>query len=175
MPKLSKEKEQAIKELLRMQGCSDKMAARILRAAQAETAQEGAAATRAMQRQLLEQLKEQKKRGIRFSRADILEFLGRDDDELPSEFELLVDEPKPKQKRSRAPQSRAPLPPVVGEIVIPGQTTVGELAALLGQTKFQMLADLLKLNVDLNTNQTPDFETITRLVRMYGYIAKRPA
>lgn len=173
MPKLSKEKEQAIKELLRFQGCSDKMAARILRAAQAETAQEGAAATKAMQQQLLVELKEQKKRGIRFSRADILEALGRDDDELPSEFELLVDEPEPKQKRNPPPRYRAPLPPVVGEMIIPEQTTVSELAALLHQTKFQIHADLLGLGVSLDSNQTPDYKTITRVARIHGYIAKR--
>lgn len=175
MPKLTKEKQQAIKELLRFQGCSDKMAARILQAAQAETRQEGMAATRAMQKQLLEELKEQKKRGIRFSRADILEALGRDDDELPSEFELLVDELEPKQKRRPAPGEPPPLPPVVGEMVIPEQTTVGELAALLDQTKFQIHVDLLRLGVSLDSNQTPDYEIITRVARIHGYIAKRAA
>ena len=176
MPKLSKAKQQAIRELLRFQGASDKMADVILRAAQAETAQEGASANRAMQQQLLEHLKEQKKQGIKFGRADILEFLGREfDDELPSEFEQLVDEPKPKQKRSPAPKYRRPLPPIVGELVIPEQTTVGELAALLDQTKFQIHADLLGLGVSLNSKQTPEYEIITKVARLHGFIAKRTA
>jgi hypothetical protein len=176
MPKLSKEKEQAIRELLRFQGASDKMADTILQAAQAETEQEGASATKAMHQQLLEELREQKRKGIKFGRADILEFLGQDEDVLPPEFEQLVDEPRGKQKGSPGrPRFRAPLPPVIREIVIPEQTTVAELAALLEQTKFQILADLLMLNVDLDTNQTPDYKTIAKVARMHGYIAKRPA
>lgn len=173
MPKLSKEKEEVLRELLRFQGCSDKMADKILRATQAETREEGESANKAMQQQLLEELREQKKKGTKFGRADILEALGRDDDELSPEFEELVDEPRAKRRRSREARPGPRLPPVVGEMVIPEQTTVAELAKLLGETKFQILADLLELNVDLNTNQTPDYKTITKVARMHGYVAKR--
>jgi hypothetical protein len=66
-------------------------------------------------------------------------------------------------------------PQIVGEVVIPEETTVEGLAALLHQTKFQIVADLMKLKVYLTIYQTPDYETIAKVARMYGYIAKRAA
>jgi len=61
------------------------------------------------------------------------------------------------------------------EIVIPEETTVGELASLLHQTRFRIVADLMKLNVFLTIDQTPDYETICKIAQKYGYIAKRAA
>src|SRR6266481_3777332 len=49
---------------------------------------------------------------------------------------------KPKQQ---TPQQPAPLPKIVGEIVITEQTSVSQLAALLGQKPFQIVADVMEL------------------------------
>ena len=90
MKKLSKEDEAAIREVLRLQGLSDKSADKMLRHIQAASEVEAASTAKDMRQDLLERLREQKKQGIKFDRADILEFLGQDDDELPPEFEELL-------------------------------------------------------------------------------------
>jgi hypothetical protein len=90
MPKLSKDDEAAIREVLLLQGFSDKTAHKILRHVQAASEVEAAATDKEMCQDLLERLREQKKQGVKFCRADILEFLGQDDDELPPEFEELL-------------------------------------------------------------------------------------
>ena len=73
-----------------MQGFSDKSADKVLRHIQAGSEAEATSTAKEMRQDLLERLREQKKRGIRFGRADILEFLGQDEDELPPEFEELL-------------------------------------------------------------------------------------
>ena len=72
-------------------------------------------------------------------------------------------------------KSQIPSPSVISEIVIPEQTTVEDLAVLLHQSKFQIVADLMKLKVFLTVYQTPDYETITKVARMHGYVAKQAA
>lgn len=79
------------------------------------------------------------------------------------------------QPRQPSPQSDVSPPPVVGEIVIPEQTNVEDLATLLHQKKFQIVADLMRLGVFLTVYQIPDYEVITKIARLYGYIAKRAA
>jgi hypothetical protein len=79
------------------------------------------------------------------------------------------------QPKQPSPQSDASLPSVVGEIVIPEQTTVEDLATFLHQKKFQIVTDLMKLGVFLTIYQIPDYEIITEVARMHGYIAKRVA
>jgi hypothetical protein len=76
MPKLSKNKKKVIEGLLREMGSSKSMADSILQCAQAETEQEGVSATKELHRVLLEDLRQQKKQGIRFNEADLQEFLG---------------------------------------------------------------------------------------------------
>jgi hypothetical protein len=90
MPKFSKEHEEALKEVMRMQGFGDKSADKVLQHIQAGSGAETTSTAKEMRQDLLERLREQKRRGVRFGRADILEFLGQDEDELPPEFEELL-------------------------------------------------------------------------------------
>lgn len=83
-------------------GCSETMANSVLRSAQAETEQEGAIATRDLHRVLLENLRQQKKQGIRFGEADLQEFLGQD--EIPPKFQELL-------KNDESPPKLEPLEP----------------------------------------------------------------
>ncbi len=69
----------------------------------------------------------------------------------------------------------APLPPVKGEIIIPAPTSVSQLAALLGQKPFRIIADLMQLGVFANVHQLLGFETVSRIARQYGFIAKKAA
>jgi hypothetical protein len=69
----------------------------------------------------------------------------------------------------------APLPPIVGELVIPEQTSVSDLARLLSQKPFQIVADLMQFGIFATFKQTLDFQTISSVARKYGFIAKRAA
>src|SRR5215472_9206323 len=73
------------------------------------------------------------------------------------------------------PQLPPLLPPVVGGIVIPEQTTVSQLAALLGQKPFQIITDILELGVFPLVNQVLGFKIISNVARKYGYLAIKPA
>jgi len=50
---------------------------------------------------------------------------------------------------------------------------VKELAALLGQKPFQIVADLIELKVMANVNQRITFEFAARVAQKYGFVAKR--
>jgi len=71
--------------------------------------------------------------------------------------------------------AKSDLPPVIGEIVIPQPTLVGELAGLLKQKPFQIVADLMQFGVFANVNQALDFDIISSVARKYGFIEKRAA
>jgi hypothetical protein len=88
MPRFSKNKKKVIGGLLEEMGCSESMTDAILRGAQAETEKEAASATTEIHRQLLQDLKRQHEQGVRFSEADLQEFLGQDD--VPTEFQELL-------------------------------------------------------------------------------------
>ena len=103
---------------------------------------------------------------------------------LPEGCKDLNDVLKRKQKRShyllpKLPKQLAQLPkgfpPVKGEIIIPAQTTVSHLAALLSQKPFLIIADLMQMGVFANVWQLLGFETISRVARKYGFIAKKAA
>lgn len=68
-----------------------------------------------------------------------------------------------------------PLPPVKGEIIVPDQTSVSQLAALLGRKPFMIVADLIEMGVYASVWQLLDFETISRVARKYGFVAKNAA
>jgi hypothetical protein len=68
-------------------------------------------------------------------------------------------------------QSPAPLPPIIGEIVITDQTPASKLAALLGQKLFQIIADVMELGVFATATQPLSFEIISRVARKYGFMA----
>lgn len=64
------------------------MISAVLRSVEAETDEEGTAATKELHQQLLEDLKQQHKEGVQFGKADLQEFLGQD--EIPPEFKPLL-------------------------------------------------------------------------------------
>ena len=78
-------------------------------------------------------------------------------------------------KLKHNPQTPVPLPPVTAQLVIPDQTTVSQLAALLGQKPFNIVADVMQLGVFAFVDQVLDFETISNVARKYGYLAIKPA
>ena len=91
---------------------------------------------------------------------------------LPNQFAQL---PKGYGTMIKPRKQPAPLLPVKGEIIIPAQTTVSHLAALLSQKPFMIVADLMQMGVFANAWQLLGFETISRVARKYGFIAKKAA
>jgi len=91
---------------------------------------------------------------------------------LPNQFAQL---PKGCGLLIRPRKQPAPLPPVEGEIIIPDQTTVSQLAALLSQKPFLIVADLMQMGVFANVWQLLGFETISRIARKYGFVVKKAA
>jgi hypothetical protein len=69
------------------------------------------------------------------------------------------------EQQKPKPLARRPLPPVVGELVIPVHTTVLQLAALLKQKPFQIIADLMEIGVFANVTHELDFDTIATITR----------
>jgi Translation initiation factor IF-2, N-terminal region len=82
---------------------------------------------------------------------------------------------EPKHPSLQHHVSPPPLPPVIGELVIPESASVLHLARLLSQKPFQIVADLMQLGVFATVKQTLDFEVISSVARKYGFIAKRAA
>jgi Translation initiation factor IF-2, N-terminal region len=79
----------------------------------------------------------------------------------------------PKYKAMPTPQPLAPLPPITGEMTVPAQMTVSELAAALSQNPFRIIADLMGLNIFVTLEHQLDFDLISRVARKYGFTAKR--
>ena len=67
---------------------------------------------------------------------------------------------------------RPPPPPIVGEVIIPANTNVSELASILKQKPFQIIVDLMEIGVFANVNHELDFKTIAKITRKHGYTAK---
>ena len=82
---------------------------------------------------------------------------------------------KPKLYLKPTPASPAPPPPTKGELLISDQTPVRELAALLKQNPFKIIADLMQLGVFANVNQCLDFQVVSQVAVRYGYVAKKSA
>ena len=66
-------------------------------------------------------------------------------------------------------------PPMKGDLLVRDHATVRELAVLLGQKPFKIIADLMELGVFANVNQPLGFEVISQVASKYGYVAKRSA
>jgi len=71
--------------------------------------------------------------------------------------------------------STKPLPPIAGEVTVAERMTIRELAALLKQKPFQIIAELIELKILAKMDQELSFDLIAQLVRRYGYTAKREA
>jgi len=85
---------------------------------------------------------------------------------------IAVSKFKPQVWKTNWIAAATPLPPIVGELVIPDRSSVAQLAALLGQKPFQIIADLLGLGVFAGLHQPLDFDIISRVARKYGFVAK---
>ncbi len=70
-------------------------------------------------------------------------------------------------------QDSTALPPITSEIAVPEKTTPLDLASLLEQKPFQIIADLMQLKIMATINQPLDFEIISFVAREHGFIAKR--
>jgi translation initiation factor IF-2 len=77
--------------------------------------------------------------------------------------------------RTRKPPAPRPLPPIVGEVIIPAHTTVLQLASILNQKPFQIIADLIEIGVLASVNQELDFDAVAKITRRHGYTAKNAA
>ena len=82
---------------------------------------------------------------------------------------LKFDPAKPISKPSTS------LPPIVGQIVIPPETSVSQLAALLGQKPFQIVADVLELGFFVAFKDPLSFEIISSVARKHGFLAIKAA
>ena len=60
-----------------------------------------------------------------------------------------------------------------GELLVPEHITVGELASLVKQRPFKVIADLMQLGFFATVNQSVGFEAVSKIARKYGYAAKR--
>src|SRR6266850_3616557 len=79
---------------------------------------------------------------------------------LPKQFGQL---PKGFGTMIKPREQPAPLPPVKGEIVVPAETTVSKLAALLCQKPLLIVADLMQMGVFASGWQLLGFEAISRV------------
>jgi translation initiation factor IF-2 len=82
-------------------------------------------------------------------------------------------QPQHKKFKPTHPLLKHPVPPVVGELVIPAPASVSELAKLLGQKPFKIIADVMELGFFVSAKQSLSFEIVSSVARKYGFIAKR--
>ena len=67
-----------------------------------------------------------------------------------------------------------PVPPLIGEITVPVPVTAKELARLLHQKPFQIVADLMQLGVFTVNGMLPP-DVVPKVARRYGYTVMRQA
>jgi hypothetical protein len=90
---------------------------------------------------------------------------------LPEGCKDLIDVPKySKKAKLRLP---GPLPPITGEMVVGGRMSIRQLATILKQTPYQIVADLIGLGVFLKIDDRVEFGLITKVLRKYGFAAKK--
>ena len=69
---------------------------------------------------------------------------------------------------------KSPVPvKFLGEIVVPERMTVREVAVVLKQKPFVIIADLMKLGTFAAIDQQIPFSLIVQLAQNYGYIARK--
>ncbi len=97
---------------------------------------------------------------------------------LPEGCKDLIDVSKSKAQHKPMPTKPSPptpLPPITGEMIVSAQMTVSELATARTQKPFKIIADLMELGIFVTVKHQLDFNTITRVVRKYGFTAKKAA
>ena len=73
------------------------------------------------------------------------------------------------------PKPSAALPPITGQIVVPAESTVAQLAAILGLKPFQIVADVMELGIFVTAQDPLSFEIISSVARKHGFFAIRAA
>lgn len=76
---------------------------------------------------------------------------------------------KPDKLKQPSPQS------LTHEITVPAQITVSELAILLGQKPFKIIADLMEFGVFANVMDPLDFEVVSKIAMKYGFTVSKSA
>ena len=61
------------------------------------------------------------------------------------------------------------------EVTISDKISILELSLISGQQPFKVIADLLQLGDFVSMKDEVDFETAARLLKKYGFLAKRPS
>jgi hypothetical protein len=79
---------------------------------------------------------------------------------------------KLKKKKSKQPDESLSLPSI-GEVVIPDEILVRELARIAGQKPFKIIADLMEIGIFANVTQKIGFEGASRVLKKYGILAKK--
>jgi hypothetical protein len=94
---------------------------------------------------------------------------------LPEGCKDLIDALRPKvEPRAVAPADRSSdLPPITRELAVPDEMNIIELAAAAERKPFQIIADLMEFGIYANVKAQLDFETISRVLRKYGILARR--
>ena len=88
---------------------------------------------------------------------------------------LLQAQPKPTIFLKAASTPANQEPPINGDLLVSEPITVGELASLLKQKPFKIIADLMQLGFFATVTQCLGFEAVSQIARKYGYIAKKLA
>jgi hypothetical protein len=67
----------------------------------------------------------------------------------------------------------SPFPLIAGALIVPEKMTVLELATLLKQKPFKIIADMMETGIFASVNQQIDFGVIARVAKKYGYTAMK--
>lgn len=72
-------------------------------------------------------------------------------------------------------QTAPALPPVTGQIVVSGESTAEQLAALLAAKTSDIVGDVMQLGFFVSAQDPLSFEIISSVARKHGYLAIRAA
>jgi hypothetical protein len=93
--------------------------------------------------------------------------------QLPKGCKDLLEVLQPAAKPPPEPATPAKLPPIVGELTVAGQMTIGELSLILKHRPTRIIADLLTLGIaPLAPDQELGFGAIALVARKFGYTVK---
>jgi hypothetical protein len=95
---------------------------------------------------------------------------------LPKGCKDLMDVLKPKIKQQPKPAiTTIQLPPIIGELTLAGDVTVGELAATLKQKPAKVIASCREFGLFVDRHTMVPHELVTAVIRLYGFTAKKAA
>ena len=80
--------------------------------------------------------------------------------------------PQTKVFKAASQSTKQPLA-IKGELLVSDHTTASQLAELIGQKPFKIIADAMQLGIFATVNQSLGFDAVSKIARQYGYIAKR--